>query len=62
MKLRDILKDIEIIETNADLDTEITSVEADSRKVTEGALFVAVVGYESDGHRFIPMALTKGAA
>ncbi|MBQ4040382.1 MAG: UDP-N-acetylmuramoyl-L-alanyl-D-glutamate--2,6-diaminopimelate ligase [Oscillospiraceae bacterium] len=62
MKLRDILKDIEIIETNADLDTEITSVEADSRKVTEGALFVAVVGYESDGHRFIPIALSKGAA
>ena len=62
MKLREILKDIEIIETNADLDMEITAVEADSRKVGEGALFVAVVGYESDGHRFIPQAAEKGAS
>ena len=61
MKLREILKDIEIIETNTDLDMEISAVEADSRKVSQGALFVAVVGYESDGHRFIPMALQKGA-
>ena len=62
MKLRDVLKDIEILETNADLDMEITAVEADSRKVSAGALFVAVVGYESDGHRFIPMAYDKGAS
>ncbi len=62
MKLRDILENVEIIETNADLDTEISSVESDSRKVKEGALFVAVVGYESDGHKFIPSAFSKGAS
>lgn len=61
MKLREILKDIEIIESGADLEMEISSVEADSRKVTDGALFVAVVGYESDGHRFISSACSKGA-
>ncbi|MBQ8830961.1 MAG: UDP-N-acetylmuramoyl-L-alanyl-D-glutamate--2,6-diaminopimelate ligase, partial [Oscillospiraceae bacterium] len=62
MKLREILENIDIIETNADLDMDISAVEADSRKVSAGALFVAVVGYESDGHRFIPQALDKGAA
>lgn len=61
MKLRDILKDIEITEMGADPDTDISAVEADSRKVSGGALFVAVVGYESDGHRFIPSAAEKGA-
>ena len=29
---------------------------------TEGSLFVAVTGFASDGNRFIPMALGKGAA
>ena len=34
----------------------------DSRKVTPGSLFVAVSGFASDGNRFIPMAMEKGAA
>lgn len=33
----------------------------DSREVTEGSLFVAVKGQETDGHRFIDQALKKGA-
>lgn len=61
MKLRELLKDIEIIRTNVDMDTEITSVTYDSRKVTSGSLFVAVVGFVTDGNKYIPMALEKGA-
>ena len=62
MKLRDLLKDIEILEANADMDLDITGVAYDSRKVTPGSLFVAITGFASDGNRFIPMALEKGAA
>ena len=62
MKLRELLENIEILDTNVSLDTEIGSVYYDSRKVTEGSLFVAVTGFASDGNRFIPMALSKGAA
>jgi UDP-N-acetylmuramoyl-L-alanyl-D-glutamate--2,6-diaminopimelate ligase len=40
---------------------EITSVTSDSRAVTPGALFVAVAGLTSDGHLYIPAALTQGA-
>ena len=36
--------------------------EADSRETKPGDLFVAMTGCETDGHRFIPMALEKGAA
>ena len=45
----------------SDADPDITAVTADSRRVTPGALFVALRGDNFDGHRFIPDALTRGA-
>ncbi len=41
---------------------EITQVTADSRQVWPGALFVAVQGGATDGHRFIADAVRRGAA
>ena len=43
-------------------DTEISAVELDSRKTVPGALFIALNGKNSDGRKFIPDALEKGAA
>ena len=62
MKLCDLLKDIAVIECSADMEMEISGVSYDSRNTKEGELFVAMTGYETDGHRFIPMAREKGAA
>ena len=62
MKLKDLLRDIAVLEATADLELEIGDVAYDSRKVTPGGLFVAVSGFASDGNRFIPMAMEKGAA
>jgi len=62
MKLRDLLENVEVLEIAVDSDLEIRDVAYDSRKVTPGALFVAITGFASDGNRFIPMALEKGAA
>ena len=62
MKLKELIKDIPVLECTADLELEISQIHYDSRKVTEGSLFVAVTGCASDGNRFIPMALSKGAA
>ena len=62
MKLRELLRDVEILAAEADLETEIEDVVCDSRKVRKGSLFVAVSGFASDGNRFIPMAMEKGAA
>ena len=62
MKLRQLMNGIETLQIAADLDMEIGDVVYDSRKVTEGALFVAISGFASDGNRFIPMAMEKGAA
>ena len=61
MKLKDLLKDIPVLGCTADPELEIEAVHYDSRKVTPGSLFVAVSGVASDGNRFIPMALEKGA-
>ena len=62
MKLKELLQGIPVLETNADLQMNIEAVAYDSRKVTKGSLFVAITGFASDGNRFIPMALEKGAA
>jgi len=43
-------------------ETPISRVVADSRKVEPGALFVACPGQSADGDRFIPDALSRGAA
>lgn len=62
MKLKDILKDIEVLAMTADPETEIGGISYDSRATAEGDLFTAISGFASDGHRFIPMAMGKGAA
>jgi UDP-N-acetylmuramoyl-L-alanyl-D-glutamate--2,6-diaminopimelate ligase len=43
-------------------DPDVTAICYDSRKVTPGAVFVAIEGFAADGHRFIPEAVKKGAA
>ena len=40
---------------------EVTAVVQDSRRAAPGSLFVAVRGFHSDGHRFIPQAVGQGA-
>ncbi len=43
-------------------DAEITGIQVDSRQVRPGDLFVALVGRQTDGHRFLNEALARGAA
>ncbi len=42
--------------------TEITSIEYDSRKVCEGALFFCISGFKTDGHDYAQSAIDNGAA
>jgi len=62
MRLGELLKKLDIVEASADMDTDIRSVCYDSRKLEPGGLFVAVRGFQSDGHDYIAEALAKGAA
>ena len=62
MKLKDLLREITPTRLTGPVDQDITGICYDSRKVTAGSLFVAIRGFQSDGHNYIPAALEKGAA
>jgi len=61
MKISDLLKGFEY-KRNFESDFEITGVEYDSRNVEIGNLFFCISGLKTDGHKFAPMAVEKGAA
>ena len=58
MKLNELLKSIAI---QTDDTTEITDICSDTRQMTEGALFVALSGTQTDGEKYIEEAIQKGA-
>lgn len=57
-----LLKPVDILEIKGDTDRMISDVVSDSRKVTDGSLFVAVRGVTVDGHRFISDVQSRVAA
>ena len=61
MDLSELLKGLEYKKVGAWIDEEVNAIEFDSRKVEEGAIFVAIKGVASDGHDFIDNAIEKGA-
>lgn len=63
MKLKTLLKDLEILEIkgNIDLEKEIPNVCYNSKNVKNDDVFVAIKGYKVDGHTFIKSALENGA-
>lgn len=61
MKLSEILQGVAVKELHADPELELGDISYDSRRTQPGDLFVAVTGFEADGHRFIPKALENGA-
>ena len=60
-RIEEVLKGINVVSLTGEKKTIISGIEFDSRKVTDGSLFVAVKGYKSDGHDFINTAVTSGA-
>ena len=61
MELKKILAGVEGLKAKGNLDLEIPNVTADSREIKEGDMFIAIKGFEADGHKYIPSAIEKGA-
>lgn len=59
--LKDIVKLVAVKQIVGNESITISEVCFDSRKVIAGSLFVATRGTQTDGHKFIPMAVEKGA-
>ncbi len=62
MKLDQLLEGVALTACAVSRDVQITSVSYDTRTLKPGALFVALSGYKTDGHRHIGEALNKGVA
>ena len=63
MKLKELLERLTYtLAGSRNEDIEIAGIEQDSRKVSQGSLFVAVRGTNVDGHTFIPQCVEAGAS
>lgn len=60
-KLRELLTNIDIINTRGDLDILISDISLSSSLIKEGGLFIAIIGNITDGHKFINDVIEKGA-
>ena len=61
MTIKELIVNIRAIEIRGDVNKEVNAVHFDSRKVVPGSVFVAVKGRATDGHKFIDMAVDRGA-
>ena len=61
MILSQILDKVKILEIVGKLETEISEIIFDSRKVIENSLYIAIKGILADGHQYISSAIEKGA-
>ena len=57
-----LLKNINIVETKGTLDVSVSALSLSSKEVTEGTLFIAIVGNVADGHTYIADAISYGAS
>ncbi len=61
MKLKEMLIGIEGLKVKGDLEIEIKEIESNSKQVKKGYLFIAIKGFDVDGHQYIESAIKKGA-
>ena len=61
MELKKILIGIENYKSKGDMEIDVLSIEDNSKNVKPGCLFVAVKGFDFDGHKFIEEAIENGA-
>lgn len=61
MNLKEVLIGLEGLKARGNIDIEIEGIAFNSKEVKENYLFVAIKGFETDGHKYVEEALGKGA-
>ena len=61
MELKKVLSGLEGLKAKGNLDLDIKSLESDSRKIEKNSMFVAIKGFDTDGHEYIDEAIKNGA-
>lgn len=61
MELKSILSGLEGLKVKGDLTINVTNIDSDSRNIKKNGLFVAINGFDADGHDYIKQAIKKGA-
>lgn len=61
MKLTEILRGVQDLKAKGNIDVDVKKITCDSRNVNEGDMFVAIKGFDVDGHEFIKNAIENGA-
>ena len=61
IKLQNLITELQVNKQQGKLNTEIAGIAYDSREVKEGYIFVAISGFETDGHQYIADAVNNGA-
>ncbi|OQP47771.1 UDP-N-acetylmuramoyl-L-alanyl-D-glutamate--2,6-diaminopimelate ligase [Niastella yeongjuensis] len=61
MTLQDILYKVSIRSVHGNTNIPVRDLQLDSRKVSEGSVFIAVKGSATDGHQYIDQVIMQGA-
>jgi UDP-N-acetylmuramoyl-L-alanyl-D-glutamate--2,6-diaminopimelate ligase len=62
MLLSAVLSGCGVVHSRSGANPEVSGITLDSRAVEPGVVFVAIRGLQTDGNRFVPQAIERGAA
>ena len=62
MELTQLLNSVQTIQVTGEVQRkDVAGIQYDSRKIKKNDVFVAISGFKTDGHKFIPEAINQGA-
>lgn len=61
MTLSDLIKDIDVIALHGSSAVKISGIAFNSQEVKPGDVFVCISGFKTDGHKYAPQAIERGA-
>jgi UDP-N-acetylmuramoyl-L-alanyl-D-glutamate--2,6-diaminopimelate ligase len=61
VELKRLIIDIPVLYTLGNIDIEVSGLTSDSRAISNGSVFVAIKGTQTDGHQYIKKAIASGA-